>query len=126
MAGYVFRTDIDDEIKQIDELFVGGDTRYGLGKIVRVEMKGAQKLFGNDVDLNADDPRIHSDHVLAHARTKDRNGEILGGLEMLRGWNVGSLTAVDEMPLWVPGSRLEDRKESWAVSKDDCVWVSAS
>ena len=73
-------------------LFVGGDTRYGLGKIRRVQWNDLSaadlSVFGQPVYLDKENPVIQSDFIGGHA-SEDGRAPIQGmqGMkELLGGW----------------------------------------
>jgi hypothetical protein len=104
-------------LDNIDTLFVGGDTRYGLGKICRVEwqeVSGDLSIFGKRVYLDGEHPEIQSDIVWGHALEGGRHQiqGMQGVKELLGGWDQGSpwrgaLT-------WAPGSFLQ-RTTAWSI-----------
>lgn len=122
LLGYVFlrKNGFRRQLDNIDTLFVGGDTRYGLGKICRVgwhEVPDNLSVFGKVVHLDREDPEIQSDTLWGHALEGDlqKKQMIQGVQELLGGWNQGSpwrgkLT-------WAPGSSLKD-STAWSIEKD--------
>jgi hypothetical protein len=119
LLGYVFlrNNGFRRQLDNIDTLFVGGDTRYGLGKICRVgwhEVSDDLSVFGKRVHLDREHPEIQSDIVWGHA-LEGGQPEIhgmQGAKELLGGWDQGSpwrgaLT-------WAPGSFLE-RTVAWSI-----------
>lgn len=137
LMGYVFLKDKDTSFhKQIKEniktLFVGGDTRYGLGKICRVEyrdLSGDSSVFGKLVHLDKKNPEIRSDIVLGHvpecgqAPIHGMQGmkELLGGWEQSNLWKGGVLA-------WAPGSSVErpaECPEAWSIDNYGC-WIHQS
>jgi hypothetical protein len=113
MVGYVFiRTaKIKDKypaerrrLDGVNTLFVGGDTRYGLGRLRRVAFDQVKQggPFGSEVNLDAEDPEVELSTVWAHAHGRV---SLSGALELLGGWDRGSIRRVDQAsPLWQPGS----------------------
>src|SRR5208282_925246 len=110
LIGYVFRCADDgmiDGVSKIDILSLGGDTRYGLGRMRRVEWADASDAFGAQVILNTETPRVRSSAVLAHTFQHEGEPGMFGALECLVGWDLASNTGVKELhdkPLWTPGS----------------------
>jgi hypothetical protein len=114
MVGYVFirapkahdesspeRRRLDD----VDALFVGGDTRYGLGRLRRVAFDVVKQggLFGAEVNFDAEVPEITHSTVWAHAHSQEPL--MSGALELLGGWDRGSILNIHpSSPLWQPGS----------------------
>lgn len=110
-VGYVLAKDREGRngIKRLDpmkSLFIGGDTRYGLGRLKRVGSPQADsKIFGHPVRLDGQDPVVYGSYVLAHTFAR---GNICGAMEALAGWNAGNWTALgaEEDPLWAPGAMV--------------------
>lgn len=119
LLGYVFlrNNGFRRQLDKIDTLFVGGDTRYGLGKISRVgwhDLSGDLSVFGKRVHLDGEHPEIQSDIVWGHALEggQPQIQGMQGMKELLGGWDQGSpwrgaLT-------WAPGSFLE-RIVAWSI-----------
>lgn len=120
ILGYVFlkNNDFRRQLDNIDTLFVGGDTRYGLGKVCRVgwhEVSGDLSVFGKRVHPDREHPEIQSDIVWGHAleggqpEIHGMQGakELLGGWDQGSPWRRGALT-------WAPGSFLE-RSVAWSI-----------
>lgn len=102
----------------VDTLFVGGDTRYGLGRLRRVSFEFAPQgegAFGKSVHLDTDDPQIEASEAWAHVRGGD---SLSGALELLGGWDRGSIRTLDQgAPVWQPGSRSASALR-WAIARD--------
>ena len=110
MVGYVLLQNnaaLDRVLRELKTLFVGGDTRYGLGRMQSVEFEEVQQLFGATVEL--DQPRVFMRRVLAHAITND-SVRMCGELEALGGWDrTGQLQGFRiSGPVWTPGSRIHE------------------
>ena len=124
LVGYVFlhadlEKSIRDRLEQLELIMVGGDTRYGLGRLRRAEeITPVGDVFGCKVHLAKDDPGVETERVLAHAQAGGAAAsELLGNLELLRGWdyaNEGHRHV--EAPLWVPGSVARERK-TWHIDE---------
>jgi len=119
LLGYVFlrNNGFRRQLDKIDTLFVGGDTRYGLGKICRVkwhEVSGDLSIFGKRVHLDGEHPEIQSDIVWGHALDSGQPQiqEMQGVKEFLKGWDQGSLWK--GAVTWAPGSFLE-RTVNWSI-----------
>jgi len=122
LVGYVFCRDdaIAGEISQIDRLFLGGDTRYGLGRVRKVDWEKASDVFGAQPKLDQDAPCVCSDTVWAHVCQHNGGPGMIGALECLAGWdragNTG-LTRLDKRPLWTPGSKTSgNAKAGWKIT----------
>jgi hypothetical protein len=126
-VGYVFLKQEWRELCDITALFLGGDTRYGLGRLHRLDMTPASEVFGAEVSLNWDAPVVQSVHLLAHARPSDRVSGIVGSKELLAGWDrtrADPLHQISEQPLWAPGSRVSNGSMArWKLGQDG-IWES--
>lgn len=105
------------QMDKIDTLFVGGDTRYGLGKICRIEwhdVSGNLSVFGKRVNLDGEHPEIQSDIVWGHALDGGQHQiqGMQGEKELLGGWDQGSLW--QGALSWDPGSFLE-KSANWCI-----------
>jgi len=103
-------------IDKVDTLFVGGDTRsrYGLGRLRRIEFVRSDNVFGTSMEINAVDLlRIKSDFVFAHARFENGEPAMVGALELLGGWDRGSLRGL--VQAWQPGSRSSNGAMKWTI-----------
>ncbi len=127
LAGYFFmRKDslkLKHELSNINTLFIGGDTRYGLGKISKVpwdDVSADGSVFGQHVYLNSEDPEIASNTVLGHALLEKQEDsiEVRGMKELLGGWDRGTPWKGNLM--WVPGSVLKKQKNQvlWRIDKN--------
>jgi hypothetical protein len=122
MIGYLFcrKHSTYSDLREVNLLYIGGDTRYGLGKLVRVEMEKAEHFFEYDVQPDQDDPKVFSNVVLAHTKADTKNDLICGALERLGGWNMGTPISMADTPFWIPGSRLTSEK--WHKILDNGTW----
>lgn len=133
MVGYVFirAAKAHDEssserrrLDGVDALFVGGDTRYGLGRLRRVAFHVVKQggLFGAEVNLDAEAPEVTLSTVWAHAHSQV---PLSGALELLGGWDHRSLLSLDQAsPLWQPGSKAENALW-WSIDPDG-TWRTAT
>jgi hypothetical protein len=118
LAGYVFlkNTKFHQELEALQTLFVGGDSRYGLGKIRREvwdKLPGGATVFGRTVDLGKDNPEIRSGVVLGHALDGQPPGkDMRGARELLGGWEQGAPWT--STLAWAPGSFLKDEAH-WSL-----------
>lgn len=123
LAGYVFVREgatFTDRLPMIDHLFLGGDTRYGLGRVRRMAWQSATEIFGDAVNLSGPEPSVQTDRVLAHAHAP-AGGMMAGQLEALGGWDRakdGGLERLAGSPLWAPGSTVSNHAVRWRVSKN--------
>jgi len=120
LAGYIFIDNgADQTVFDVEELFIGGDTRYGLGRIRKVECSEADRIFDKPVDLTGSDPRVRTGQVLAHA-LPNRAINLLGTWEQLGMWDYGEFKTAQLV--WVPGSQAGDNSSLWRI-REDGLWV---
>ncbi len=116
-AGYVFFKDIPKaELDPVTTLFVGGDTRYGLGRMRRIEFRAADTVFGQQPLLDKDLPVLTSSCLLAHGSSAR---SLAGAKEALTRWDrttESRYLSVDKLR-WTPGSRLH-ADASWMIDQD--------
>ena len=107
MTGYLFCKDqsIYRDLSRVVQIHVGGDIRYGLGKMVRVEIEKTDKFFGYDTQLNQENPQVYSRAILCHKKACSESDSIYGSLECLVGWDAGIPKHMFDTEFWVPGSR---------------------
>ncbi len=112
MVGYVLikkSGSLSERIPRITALFVGGDTRYGLGRLERLERDAQDSdttLFGAAVELDLDEPRIVTDRLVAHAHANGAES-LSGNQEAIGGWDMAGqqTNCCISGPAWTPGSR---------------------
>lgn len=115
-VGYVFtRTEqAKRALEVVETLFLGGDTRYGLGRMRRLALDEARDVFGARVTLGGDHPQLSTRRVLAHT---EAGGEttMRGAKERLVGWDNRARAAfAGGAALWQPGSSA-DNDTSWCI-----------
>jgi len=126
LVGHVFvrqGSSLAGALVTVTELFLGGDTRYGLGRVRRVAWDAASDVFGDRVDLAGQAPSLRTDRVLAHAQAS-ADGAMLGQLEVLGGWDRAKDSGFEPLadgPLWAPGSRVSSGTMRWYV-KESGLW----
>ncbi|GIX00220.1 MAG: hypothetical protein KatS3mg111_3552 [Pirellulaceae bacterium] len=120
MVGYLFCRDrtLGDQIQGIQEIFVGGDIRYGLGRLRRVILEEAKDLFGSTVDLSGDSPAVCTGRVLAHTLPQRIN--LLGSRECIGGWDMSSGGMIRARLVGAPGCSV-DQERTFATTEDG-VW----
>lgn len=124
LVGYVFLRDGDGRLRveAIDTLFLGGDTRYGLGRVRLVECDVANGVFGNETRVSAGTPAIVSAAVLAHASSGE---DLIGALERVAGWDrlkASRVTHLSSSVAWTPGSSCRHgERRIWRV-RGDGIW----
>ncbi|MBU4479245.1 MAG: hypothetical protein KKH34_09230 [Candidatus Omnitrophica bacterium] len=130
LAGHVLlrNNGFRKQLEFSDLHFLGGDTRYGLGKVRLEKFKDCEEVFGKDAVSVGENPVIKSEYVFGHALVKN-NTNMRGQQELLGGWEwkkVERLSGQEErfksIPWegklsWCPGSSCEDLK-SWEIEKD--------
>lgn len=125
MVGYVFLRDgsnLRGDLEGIASIMVGGDTRYGFGRLRRIAFSLAPTVFGAGVDLNdPNHPVIESEVLYAHAGNMN-NLALVGNRELLFGWDNANgkgliLLSSTPDPLWTPGSTVETTVR-WKVGQN--------
>ncbi len=126
-VGYVFLKQDWREVCGVTTLFLGGDTRYGLGRLQRVEWKSASDVFGAQVDLRKEPPTVRTDRLLAHTRAGGCTQKIMGASELLAGWDRTKdkpFSALSETALWTPGSQVcNGSMATWKLGQNG-IWES--
>lgn len=125
MVGYVLADDNKhyDRINIIKKLFIGGDTRYGLGALERISMNGAENIFGHNVNFAKQDPIVESNTIFAHGHTGIET-LLCGEYESLQGWDLSSKKLISDSqrgkPYLTPGSHL-GQKVKWEIGQNG-IW----
>lgn len=124
MGGYVFfraNSQYVESAKKIKNLFIGGDTRYGLGKLIRSDFSEQTKVFGETVDLSKESPVITSSRVLGPTEKESTQTKefMIGDLEVLSGWDY-TLRSKDQnfkKIYWIPGSAISnnEKQANWRI-----------
>lgn len=127
LVGYVFVSDeaVKERLKEIEVLFLGGDTRYGLGTIRRVSCTAANEFFGYNADLSGGCPVVTANRILAHATVTNHtaNDSYRGHQEILSGWDYGTLLSKPSL-FWQPGTASRESLQSrWRIV-DQGYWDS--
>ena len=124
LLGYVFWQDSNchRQLQDIETLFIGGDTRYGLGKIRRInESSSDTAVFGKPIRLDREHPEIGSDIVLGHAPEGEETEGMQGAKELLGGWNRSSPWKEGKLA-WAPGScgtnHTDEKPVYWSIDHD--------
>ena len=128
MTGYVFlREDtLRHRMDSIRQVFVGGDTRYGLGLMEREgKLVPDERFFGDCVELDGDSPIVATSVLRAHAAVGESESSLSGARERVVGWDGNRLDAGErEEPRWAPGSKRTSRL-GWHVL-DRGTWAGTS
>jgi len=120
LLGYLFlrNNGFRRQLSSIDNLFVGGDTRYGLGEITLAtwdDLPIDELLFGKRVTLTNEDPQVYSNFVWGDVPINGHtpNIEVRGAKELLGGWEMAN--PFKGCLAWAPGSFLVRGQERWAI-----------
>jgi len=135
LVGYVFLRDGNDPhgLKDVEELWIGGEGRYGFGCLRRVRLDGdlwqpASDCFGIPLDLGGSDPILQNPQFIrAHTPPEGEPVE-RGAWEVVLGWDCGSLyTEACVFPCWAPGSKSKGGKY-FRIQGDGLwhLWVAIS
>lgn len=123
-VGYVFLRDgTAHHLDQVTTVFLGGDTRYGLGRMSRIEFDRANAVFGAAPVLNESAPIILSSHLLAHGICCR---PLYGAKEALTSWDQTATDPLTSMgaPRWAPGSRADDDIQ-WRIEEEG-TWTQTA
>jgi hypothetical protein len=121
-VGYVFLRDRNDPhgLKDVEELWVGGESRYGFGRLRRVWLEDVEDCFGISINLMGDDPILcEPECVRAHALLNGNDMEA-GTWEIVLGWDQSNLSISGLC--WVPGSQVKDKRR-YRITESG-VWES--
>ncbi|MCP9455542.1 MAG: hypothetical protein NNA18_05480, partial [Nitrospira sp.] len=123
LLGYLFckddgrKSEQIQKLQQIQTILLGGDARYGLGKIRWVECKEVTCFFGCPVELNQADPVVQRSRVLAHVPAN--SVQLQGEYELLAGWDGRNLQSSTQL-YWQPGA-VSTEPLRWKIL-DDGYW----
>ena len=114
--------DIPGRLRAVETLFIGGDTRYGLGKIRRIdESSNDTAVFGKPVRPDREHPEIGSDIVLGHAPEGGGDEGMQGAKELLGGWDQRSPWKGGKLA-WAPGScdtsHTDEKPVYWSIDRE--------
>lgn len=108
VVGYRFVDEpsvVQEALEEVGELFLAGDTRYGLARVRRVALEPASHVFGIVADLDGAVLWLTTERVLAHASVPEGAATLSGDLEALAWWDGGQLRAAPgAQPYRQPGS----------------------
>lgn len=123
LVGYLFLKEqaLEKDFQKIQEITLGGETRYGFGRLERIYLEPARDCFGIATNLAKSQPILQGPEcVLAHTRPEP-DGIEKGAMEAVLGWDVGMLRPVaDARPYWVPGSRVNGQRN--LAIRGDGLW----
>ncbi len=113
LLGYVFLLEgsFRRKLQETKTLFLGGDTRYGLGRVRQVAWEEAGTVFGKEVEPT-DKPTVKSNTILAH--TTGERDDLRGQVEILGGWPLNQMR--QDHRVWAPGSTCEE-DISWTIDE---------
>lgn len=139
LKGYVLtRADSKSNLAKLEAITVGGDSRYGLGRLRRIPgMDVASQIFNLDTLLEREQLVVATETLLAHGKVnfqpKDNNSNgsgnapaaiIHGEQEAIGGWDYGNSDVQSIAgPLWSPGSKTRSLKK-WVIT-DEGTWSLA-
>ncbi|AKB36818.1 DUF324 domain containing Cmr6-like protein [Methanosarcina siciliae C2J] len=130
MIGYIFvrsGSQHANSVREIDNLLIGGDTRYGFGSLIRLDISEETNVFGNNIDLSKENPVVISSIILGQATTTK---SMKGDLEAFAGWDNTSDSGLQNFAtFWMPGSSIVSDKDNlnhWIIEpggfwKDFCA-----
>lgn len=120
-VGYFFLSENATLPTAPEMLFLGGDTRYGLGRLRLVERVESGDFFGAPIEADVPDPTIESAQILAHAQEREGD-EVIGAREVVVGWDSTRKDglAYHSESAWLPGS-VAAKRHKWKVGSDG-IW----
>ena len=126
-VGYMFLKNtvpqtLEDVLKDIREVFIGGETRYGFGRLKLIPFaeqfpwEETHTCFGYKVLLAEREPQVNNpSYLMAHGSVTEAKGE----WEILFRWDWQTIQ-VENHPLWKPGSLIANEKSF--VVRPDGLW----
>lgn len=115
--------DICKKLLSIKKIYVGGDTRYGLGYLQRVDKADNLQLegqfFGNTFESSNEIPIVQTNRVLAHVVAQGVS-LLSGNMECISGWDMISGGMKSPLLTWKPGSGSD--QECKFVIQEDGTW----
>lgn len=134
LKGYVLtRAEGEPNLAKLETISVGGDSRYGLGRLRRIAgMEADSRIFRLDVTCEQEQPVVAADTLLAHGQVNSQpkdnankgNGNapaaIIGDQEAIGGWDYDNDRNVIQRiagPLWSPSSRTQSPAR-WIITAE--------
>lgn len=121
LLGYVFLKDgaFQRCLRECTVLFLGGDSRYGLGKVRQASwtpLTNDQSVFGASVTYSENGPVLRTRRILGHEKVcpQATNGKRRGKQEIVGGWNIDG--ALEDGLSWAPGSCSTDVAR-WSIDR---------
>jgi hypothetical protein len=132
MVGYLFckNQKLKDDLEAVREIFVGGETRYGLGRLVRVDLREVRSFFGRtsvapekEADPEKTDEKtelvFEASWALAHIPAVSLpDGQ--GAMEYIAGWDMVKDSLKEGTLAWVPGSCWQANREF--IIQEEGLW----
>ena len=121
LLGYVFLKDgaFQRCLHECNVLFLGGDTRYGFGKIRQINwlpLTGDHRVFEASVTHCVAGPVLCTKRILGHEKVcpQATNDKRHGKQEIVGGWNINSV--LEDGLSWAPGSKTEG-DACWSIDR---------
>lgn len=115
MVGYLFIKSelLLKEIEKLEQLFVGGDSRYGLGHLtLESKLEQSEQLFNLTTDLNQEKIKISlKDQQAILGHTSQATAAFLGALEAIGSWDMHQKNQANSHLYWSPGAQAEKEQE---------------
>lgn len=124
-VGYVFlhqnlARNIMNTLRQIKELYIGGETRYGFGRLMRVDCSQAASFFQDaEVGLGTSEPVVRIGFAMAHTRMDGLSG-VIGAMECIAGWDMVTGGLKEGELTWAPGSCWTEKRN--CAIREDGLW----
>ncbi len=131
-VGYGFLKDtlphhLESALKNVREIFIGGETRYGFGHLALLPFSGqepweeAKECFGYEVELNGDIPMVKQPpYLVAHGMFSSANAK--GDREILFQWDWQTPRPSHQL-YWKPGTQVQKPQEFVFLIERDGLWV---
>jgi hypothetical protein len=121
MVGYICAdADLMKRLNHVDTLFLGGDSRYGLGRVHRIGCPQGESIFDLESEIQGADLYVTGTRVLGPAAT---SASMIGAREVFGGWDLEkrpSSPGFEGEPLWTPGS-VATKAQSWTIDSSG-IW----
>ena len=133
-VGYVFVKDtlpqhLQSVLKDIREVFIGGETRYGFGHLVLLPFseskqqpwEGVNMCFDNEVELNGDTPIVKQpSYLVAHGIFPSAYAK--GDREALFQWDWQTPRPSHQL-YWKPGTQVQEPQNLVFFIEQDGFWA---
>ena len=105
-VGYVFCRDesLWQNLCEIKEIWVGGDSRYGFGCLSQEETTSVSSFWGREINVGEGNPVVKTSVLLAHSIVTNENQAFKGSMEVLQQYDRGAIRISGIA--WTPGTKV--------------------